>query len=88
MDNGLVDIGPQLDTDVAIGDLDIAFVEVQDLPERLHVESGRQTDTETSQLQQTVVLVETATARQVEQHIAMLHPHIHAHIATTTGHRL
>ena len=81
-------VSPQLDARPSVGNLDIALAKMQYLPEMVHVQSRRQTDAEASLLEQRVVLVKRPRARQVEQHVAMLHPHIHAHVAATTRHRL
>ena len=62
MHDGLFDIGPDEHPLLAVRHLAVAVVEHKLLPERLHVERLRQVDAETSQLQQRVVLVETATA--------------------------
>ena len=88
MDNGLFDVSPQLDADDAIRHLDIAFVKVQNLTETTHIDVRRQTDTETTGLEQGVILVERATTRQIEQHVAIFRPDVHTNVATAARHRL
>ena len=88
MDDGLFDVSPQLDADDAIRHLDIAFVKVQNLTETAHIDVRRQTDTEATGLEQGIILVERATTRQIEQHVAIFRPNVHTYVATAARHRL
>ena len=82
-----LDVGPYLDRYASVGHLDIALLQMQNLSERLLVESWRQADAETALLQQRVVLVERTATAQIEQHIALLYPYIHADITAAARHR-
>ena len=87
MDYRLADISPQLDAGMSVSYLDIAFVEVQNLTEVLHIEARRKADAETPLLEQGVVLVETSGARHIEHDVAFLHPYIHPNVAASARHR-
>ena len=88
MDDGFPDIRPQLDGELAVGNLDIAVGEVENLTEMRHIQSRREADTEAAGLEQRVILVERTAAREVEEDVALFDPDIHADIAATAGHRL
>ena len=81
-------IHPQHDPRLTVCHLTVAILQYQLLTKRRQVQWLRQMNAETSQFQQRIVFVETTATTQIEQHIALLHPDVHTHIATTAGHRL
>ena len=88
MDHRLVDVRPEHHPRLAVRHLPVAVFHHQLLAQRLRAQGVGEVYAESSQLQQRVVLVEASAAAQVEQHVALFRPYIHAHVAAAAGHRL
>ena len=88
MHHGFVCVGPYLYPSLTVGNLTVAVAKHQLLAKRLHIERAGQMHAEASQLQQSIILVETAATAEIEKHVAILTPYIHTYVAATARHRL
>ena len=88
MYHGFLHIRPYQYGLTTVGHFTIAFLQHQPLTEGSSIEWSREMNAEASELQQTIVFIETAAAREVEEHITLFHPDVHAHITSATRHRL